>query len=153
MVMDKSSGLLLAIIGMMIPGTPFAQDLTVVNISGECELTIAGDQQTCESVAYTFVESTGRAAFHVPTELGAIAFSGKSDVQPRLTRYILTVDSILAGRGDGSSQRSPASGRCEMEGSADGRLVRSLHCEAATEFGRMILELTGDGKPVGVLHQ
>lgn len=153
MVMDRARELLLAILGMTTPGTAFAQGLTVVNITGECDLTIAGDRQACESVAYTFVESTGRVAFHVPTELGAIAFSGKSDLQPRLTRYMLTVDSILAGRGDGSSQRSPASGRCEMEGSADGRLVRSLRCEAATEFGRMILELTGDGKPVGVLHQ
>jgi hypothetical protein len=85
-----------------------------------------------------------------PDRAGCNRVSGGSDLQPTLGTYILNVDSILNSRPGEESQRTPATGRCEMHGSDDGRYVTSLSCAADTEFGPMALTLEGDGKPVTV---
>lgn len=130
--------------------TASAQDIT--SIPGACEFVVNDLSQQCDSVVYMHVPQTGRTSFNVPTDIGAIAFSGGEDLQPSRNQYILNLDSILAGQ-DGESRRYPADGRCEVRMKEDGQYVHTLSCSADSDFGALGLSLEGTGEPVQHLSE
>lgn len=74
--------------------------------------------------------------------------SGGRDSQLDPTRYVLAIDTIRAGRGDGSSDSYRASGECVTRPSPDGEFLYSLTCKAGNGVESITLEFKGNGKKV-----
>ena len=86
-------------------------DLVVAQ--GICErFSIGSLELTCKQVAYLNATKTGRTSFNIPHENGALGLSGGRDMQPSAEAYVLSVDSVLNGRGTDrlivQRQRAPA---------------------------------------------
>ncbi len=119
-------------------GDNAAADPIVVNIVGPCVLTIGDMTQDCRGVAYMAFPSNHRIDFTAITETAGWAFSGEQDDRDG-SSYTLTLDSVLSP----SAGRSEADGECDLEVAEDGRTVTSLHCEASTDDGDLMLDASG----------
>jgi hypothetical protein len=123
--------------------------IALVVANGTCErFSIGSLELTCTQVAYVNAAKTGRTSFNIPHENGALGLSGGRDIQPGAEAYVLSVDSVLNGRGNGSSDRSRARGTCTAKISADGAYLHSLECDAQSEFGEITVRFKGNGEPV-----
>lgn len=120
----------------------------MVFAKGTCtRFVISGKSYQCQSVIYSHF-ANGRTAWNVAMPEGALMLAGGRDSQLDPSRYILQIDKIRAGRGDGSSDPYPAKGRCTANLSADGAYLHSLSCKASNGLEDVELEFKGDGSPV-----
>ena len=110
----------------------------VVQIAGPCTIGLDGQEADCRGVTYMAFPSTGRIDFAALTPGMGIAFSGETD-ENEDGSYTLTLDSVVSPE----AGRMKAEGECEMDVEKDGRTVRSIACEAATEAGALTLEASG----------
>src|SRR5215203_5342201 len=79
---------------------------TLVSMTGRCDrFSIGTIELSCNKIAYMHVPKTGRTSFNIPHENGALGLSGGRDIQPTPENYVLSVDSVLNGKGDGTSDR------------------------------------------------
>jgi hypothetical protein len=120
----------------------------MVFAKGTCtHFTVSGQSYSCKAVIYSHFKN-GRTAWQVPMPEGALMLAGERDSQLDPTKYVLQIDKLRAGRGDGSSQPYPANGKCIARLSADGKYLHSLSCSATNGVEDVQLEFEGDGSPV-----
>ena len=115
----------------------------VIQIEGDCALTVSGRAQDCQGLAYMVFPTNRRKDFTVLTTDGGWAFSGREDKRGEDGTYTLLVDSILRA----GAQRTPASGQCVMQVAADGATVKSLDCQARTQNAVLTLKASGTAQP------
>lgn len=123
---------------------------TVVSLDGSCDFKIDGKNLECESkLAYTHF-TNGRTQINVlPKVLGAVAFSGGKDLQPKPEYYFLTVDRLILSGGTVVS----ADGFCSIHLRADGQIVYMVEGRALTHDGRIFeFKFTPDPKLPAILH-
>jgi len=121
---------------------------TVVSLDGSCDFKIDGKNFACEGkLAYQHF-TNGRTQINVlPKVLGAVAFSGGKDLQPRPEYYFLTVDRLILSGGT----VVPADGVCSMHLHADGQIVYMVEGKALTHDGRVFeFEFTPDPNPPAI---
>jgi len=120
----------------------------MVFAKGKCTtLSVSGEKYTCKAVVYSHFKN-GRTAWQVAIPDGAIMLAGGRDSQLDPTRYVPQIDTLRAGRGDGSSQPYKAQGTCTAKLSADGVYLHSLSCSATNGIEDVQIEFFGDGTPV-----
>ncbi|MGA7384317.1 MAG: hypothetical protein WBW81_06390, partial [Methylocella sp.] len=72
---------------------------TVVSLDGSCDFKIGGKNFECDSKLAYMHFTNGRTQINVlPKILGAVAFSGGKDLQPKPEYYFLTDSSSAEGR-------------------------------------------------------
>jgi hypothetical protein len=123
---------------------------TVVSLDGSCDFKIGDKNFECEGkLAYTHF-TNGRTQINVlPKALGAVAFSGGKDLQPKPEYYFLTVDRLILSGGT----VVPADGFCSIHLRADGQLVYSVEGKALTHDGRVFeFKFTPDPKPPDIFN-
>jgi hypothetical protein len=113
-------------------------------VKGRCQFIAAGQVRPmkCNGVMYMDAPRTGRVSFGVMLDEGTWNFSGARAERPDAMHYHLLVDGVSGPNED--SDRSPATGVCDVEMSIDATTVRSLICTADTAGGG--LSLTASGK-------
>lgn len=115
---------------------------TLVFLKGKGTLTFRGSSAPAEVVLYGVADGT--VVIQVPTTSGAVGFKGTEDMQPTANQYVLKVSSVYNGRvGATDNSRTPATGLCEINVSTDGEIVRSMKCNATTQFGPVSLVFKG----------
>ncbi len=120
----------------------------MVIAKGSCiRFKIGQRRYDCDGVIYMHF-ANGRIAWNLGLPEGALMLSGASDSQLDPTSYILMIDRMRAGRGDGSSTAYPATGRCTARVSVDGSLLHSLSCRASNGIERVEVEFKGNGEPI-----
>lgn len=120
----------------------------MVAMKGTCaKFVVGGQNYSCKGVIYMALPN-GRITFSIGMPNGAVTLSGGKDSQLDPTRYVLEIDTIRAGRGDGSSDGYKAKGRCTMRLSADGNYAHSLSCSATNGIEAVAVEFRGDGSKV-----
>lgn len=132
---------------------PATDQITLVSAAGRCQrFAIGSVELSCDRLAYFHVEKTGRTTFNIPHESGALGLSGGSDIQPTAENYVLSIDSVLNGRGSGQSHRSKATGTCTAKVSRGGEYLNLVECKVQSEFGLIELRFLGGDKPVTIKH-
>jgi len=120
----------------------------MVGMKGACtKFVVGGQNYGCKGVVYMALPN-GRITFSIGMPNGALTLSGSKDSQLDPTRYVLEIDTIRAGRGDGRSDGYKAKGRCTMRLSADGSYAHSLSCSATNGIEAVAVEFKGDGSKV-----
>jgi hypothetical protein len=96
------------------------------------------------------LSNNGRTQINVfPKLLGAAAFSGGKDLQPKPEFYFLTVDRLIVSGGT----IIPADGVCSTHLRADGQLVYMVEGKALAHDGRTFeFKFTPDPKPPAIFH-
>jgi hypothetical protein len=123
-------------------------DTVIVSLDGSCDFKIDGKNFECESkLAYAHY-TNGRTQINVlPKVLGAVAFSGGKDLQPKPEYYFLTVDRLILSGGT----IVPADGFCSIHLQADGQIVYMVEGKALTHDGRVFeFKFTPDQKPPAI---
>jgi hypothetical protein len=124
---------------------------TMVMISGRSSKFQVGlRKEFCDVVVYS-THTNGRIGFNFPTKNGAIMLAGGKDSQLDSEHYVLIVDRIRFNDGHVDTAYD-ATGRCDMEGSKDGRFVRKLTCTATNGVEKIDVDFVGGKKPVKVVH-
>jgi hypothetical protein len=123
-------------------------DTVIVSLDGSCDFKIDGKNFECESkLAYAHY-TNGRTQINVlPKVLGAVAFSGGKDLQPKPEYYLLTVDRLILSGGTVVA----ADGFCSIHLQADGQIVYMVEGKALTHNGRVFeFKFTPDPKPPAI---
>ncbi|WP_116399499.1 hypothetical protein [Methylovirgula sp. 4M-Z18] len=137
---------------MLTGGLAEAQDslsgAVIVIAKGSCtRFTVSGQSYSCSAIIYSHFRN-GRTGWQIPIPNGALMLSGGRDSQPDPTKYILQIDMLRFGRGDGSGQNYRVEGTCTASLSADGEYFYTLSCSAKGGAEDIQLEFKGDGSPV-----
>lgn len=142
-------GLALVLMGIGTAPSAAQQGQTnLVGMKGTCtKFVVGGQNYSCKGIVYMALPN-GRITFSVAMPHGALTLSGGKDSQLDPTRYVLEIDTIRAGRGNGKSDGYSAKGRCAMRLSADGNYVHSLSCAASNGIEDVSVEFRGDGSKV-----
>jgi hypothetical protein len=114
---------------------------------GPCRLTVNGEDRACHSVVYMHFRETGRVSFTVGLGEGLVTFSGDNDRQPRSDHYELDVNRFYDTQSSRQTDPARATGLCAANITADGRVMRSLTCDAQSALGAAHLQFASDGSP------
>ena len=122
----------------------------MATVPGKGEVTINGSRLVTDKVVYFYFANNGRTSFSVFTDAGAIGFSGDVDARPEPHLYSLTVDSIVRTRTGKDTDRTPATGKCDLRYGDSQMMVTSIDCTVTAEGGPSSLHFTGNGQPATV---
>lgn len=118
---------------------------TMTTTGGRCPVFRDGSAiypSGCKAAIYAQF-SNGRIAWTVPTPDGALTISGSRDQQPNPEQYMLVIDTVRRGDGQGRSVQAQARGQCTSIVSTDGAYLRTLDCNVVSDRGPVQIRFVG----------